>query len=151
MSGWPMLLPGVALATVSVEELMSFARQYGDDGDAFAAAGISSAAIAAEQVQRAKENETGEALTNTRIRAALTVMSRLGYRGEDLDLVRVLVKEWIGHELAGVAHEVIGEALYDTVEKDAGYSTLFVLEEMWPDIVMESVAITARWNQHQGE
>lgn len=59
MSGWPMLLPGVALATVSVEQLREFARQYGDDRDVFAAAGIHAAAVAAEQVQRAKENKTG--------------------------------------------------------------------------------------------
>ncbi|MBX8688115.1 hypothetical protein GO011_11825 [Mycobacterium sp. 20091114027_K0903767] len=151
MSGWPMLLPGVALATVSVEQLREFADQYGDDGDVFAAAGIHAAADAAEQVQRAKENETGLALTNTRIRAALAVMTRLGYRGDDLDLVRRLVDDWVGHELAGVAHDMIGEQLYTTAEEDGDSSLLFVLEEMWPDIVTESAAIAARWNQHLGE
>ncbi|WP_131817944.1 hypothetical protein [Mycobacteroides abscessus] len=151
MSGWSMLLPGVALATVSVEQLREFAHQYGDDGDVFAAAGIHAAAVAAEQVQRAKENETGPALTNTRIRAALAVMTGLGYRGDDLDLVRRLVDDWVGLELTGVEHDMIGEQLYTTAEEDGDSSLLFVLEEVWPDIVMESAAIAARWNRQPGE
>lgn len=86
-------------------------------------------------------------------------MTGLGYRGDDLDLVRRLVDNWVGLELTGVEHDMIGEQLYTTAgeqlyttaEEDGDSSLLFVLEEMWPDIVMESAAIAARWNRHPGE
>lgn len=110
------------------------------------AGGVIEAAYAwADDVDEGADDDW-EVLANGRIRAALAVMTRLGYRGDDLDLVRRLVDDWVGHELMGVAHDMIGDQLCTTAEEDGDSSLLFVLEEMWPDIVMESAAIAARWN-----
>lgn len=143
---WSLLNPGVALAAVDANLLRESAVQFEVAGDVCAAEELHAACTAALQVQHANSNRSGGALAAARARAAIRIMSQLGYRGSALSRVQTLTRAWTAHELNGAAHndmyQLLAQTARDAAFDDTGeFNAMRVaLMETWPDVVRESTS-----------
>ncbi|MEX3652465.1 hypothetical protein ABFW14_23060 [Mycolicibacterium fortuitum] len=114
-----------------------------------------------EQQLRSAETspEAAGALRAARTRAVLKLAAQLGAGVGTLHDLRVVMSElWsVPVERAGMlgarAEEWDKEnCCVDGYDPNCEIEDLvYIIEELWPDIVMESAAIAARWNRQPGE